>query len=323
MRRILLSALAALPVFAYSQITILTENFDSYNDQDYAGVVSPWMSTWSGNTGAGTDDCQVTSAESSSPSNSIVVMGAQAGGTTDAMITFPSDYTAGRFEFSMKYKVAANKGGYFNLQSSGATPGTAWLAEVYFASDGTGNGLFGGQALTFTYPNDAWFDILVEVDIDNDMAHITIDGTEVGSGFQISLEADGSGTGANMSFGGINLYSAAPPAPAVGDCEYYVDDIMLVEITSGIGLDETVLEPAINVYPNPSTGNFAVKFEDMSMENATVTLVDLLGKTVYSEQMSIVGAGQVPFNMNLRNGVYFVTVTDGTQKMTKKIIVRK
>ncbi|OFZ65353.1 MAG: hypothetical protein A3D92_11990 [Bacteroidetes bacterium RIFCSPHIGHO2_02_FULL_44_7] len=321
MRRILLSALAALPLFAFSQVTILTENFDSYNDQDYAGVVSPWMSTWSGATG-GAEDCRVTSAESSSPSNSITITGPQAGGTTDAMLVFPSNYTSGRFELSFKYKVAASMGGYFNLQSNGTTPGTAWLAEVFFASDGTGNCLLGGQALTFNYTNDAWIDVVAEIDIDSDMAHLIIDGTEVGSGFQISLEATGSGTGANMSFGGANFYSYAAQAPAVGDCEYYVDDIMLVE-TTGVGLNETVLEPAISVYPNPSTGNFAVKFEDMSMDRATVTLVDLLGKTIYNEQMSIVGDGYVPFNMNLRNGVYFVTVSDGSQKMTKKIVVRK
>jgi hypothetical protein len=321
MKRILLSALAAVPLFAMSQTTIFTENFDTYNDQDWAGDVSSVMSTWSGVTGAGSsDDVPVTSAESSSPSNSVQVTGPQAGGSQDAMVVFPSNYTAGRYEFSMKYKVASGMGGYFNLQSDGAVPGTAWLAEIYFDAAGAGYVAAAGQQYTFNYTNGAWIDVVCVVDIDSDMGNIWIEGVQAGSGFVLSLEADGTGTGANMSFGGINLYSASGDATAA--CEYYVDDLMLVE-TTGVGLEEEVLNASMNVVPNPSNGNFVLDYTDMSMENATVTLVDILGKTIYSKKMSVVGNASLPFNMNLRNGVYFVTVTDGTSKLTKKIIVKK
>jgi hypothetical protein len=321
MKKILLSAVAVMPLLAFSQV-ILTENFDSYNVGDYAGVASPWMSTWSGATG-GAEDCLVTDAQASSPSNSIVITGPQTGGTTDAMLVFPSDYTTGHYVLSWKYMVASGMGGYFNLQASGSSPGTAWLAEVLLASDGTGTAAVGGQQLNFNYTNGAWIDIICDLNIDTDLGHIYIEGTEVGTGFQISLEADGSGTGANLSFGGANFYSYAPQAPAIGDCEYYVDDIMLVEMPSSASIEESPLAPAISVVPNPSSGNFSVNFEDMSMENADVVLVDVLGKVVYNEKMSVVGAGVIPFNLNLRNGVYFVTVSNGSQKMTKKVIVRK
>lgn len=321
MKKILLSAIIAFPLLASAQMTLFTENFDSYNSGDYAGVVSPYMSTWSGTTGTA-EDCMVTNSDASSPTNSIVIMGAQGGGATDAMVLFPDNYASGRFEYSMKYKVAANKGGYFNLQALGTAPGTAWLAEVYFASDGTGSAELGGQSLTFTYTNNAWIDVLCDIDIDNDLGHIYIGGVEIGSGFMLSVESNGSGVGANMKFGGVNLYSAAAPAPAVGDCEYYVDDISLV-MTAGLGVQEDILNPSISVSPNPTSGNFALKFEDMSMSNATVTLMDVLGKVIYSEKMSVVGNGSIPFAMNLRNGVYFVSVSNGSEKLTKKIIVRK
>ena len=61
----------------------------------------------------------------------------------------------------------------------------------------------------------------------------------------------------------------------------------------------------------------------MSMENAIVTLVDVLGQTIYSKNMSLVGNATLDFDLNLRNGVYLVSVTNGTAKMTKKIIVKK
>ena len=320
MKKILLSMILVAPLFAAGQVTILEENFDSYADQDYAGAVSPIMSTWSGNTGAGTDDCQVTSAEASSDFNSIMITGPNGGGAMDPMVVFPSNYAAGRFEYSMKYKVAATMGGYFNIQSNGAAPGTAWLAEVYFAADGSGNITAGGQALTFNYTNGAWIDVLIEMDIDSDLGRIWIDGFEVGSGFTISLESGGAGTGANLSFGGINLYSASGDPTAA--CEYYVDDIMLVE-TTGVGINETDLAPSMVVQPNPSKGNFVLNYKDMSMENATVTLVDVLGKTIYSKKMNVVGNASLAFDFNLRNGVYFVSVSNSHSKLTKKIIVRK
>ena len=102
MKRILLSALAFVPVMAFSQVNIFTENFDTYNDGDYAGEVSMYMSTWSGTVGAGSsDDILVTNTESSSPSNSVTVTGPQAGGAQDGMVVFPSNYTSGNFHYSM------------------------------------------------------------------------------------------------------------------------------------------------------------------------------------------------------------------------------
>lgn len=319
MKKILLSALSFLPAFLFSQTPIFSENFDSYSSGAFAAVSSPYMSTWT-NTPGGSDDCLITNNDYSSASNSIVITGPQAGGDIDAMVVFPSNYTTGRYEFSMKYKVAAGKGGYFNIQSNGTSPGTAWLAEVYFAADGSGSAQAGGQSLSFTYSNGSWIDVSCELDLDSDMGHLIIDGFEVGTGFTISVEADGAGTGANKSFGGINLYSAS--GDAVADCEYYVDDLSLVQ-TTGVGISETTLEPSISIYPNPSSGNFVVKFDDMSMENANVVLVDVLGNVVYNEKMNVLGTGIIPFNLNLRNGAYFVTVSTNEVKMTKKVIIRK
>ena len=92
MKRILLSALFIVPTLVIGQVTLIDENFDSYSDQDYAGTVSPIISTWSGNTGAGTDDCLVTSSESSSPSNSITNTGPQAGGNQKEIQSLHPDF---------------------------------------------------------------------------------------------------------------------------------------------------------------------------------------------------------------------------------------
>ena len=316
MKKILLSALFIVPTIVMGQI--IDENFDSYNAQDYAGVVSPVMNTWSGNTGAGTDDCLVTSAESSSGANSIVITGPNAGGSIDAMVTFPSDYTTGSFEYSMKYKVAAGMVGYFNCHST-STPPDRWMLQVYFAADGTGLSEMGGNSIIFNYTNGAWIDILVTVDLDADFAHFFVEGVEVGPGFIWSAESGGAASG-DAQFGGVNLYSAS--GDPIADCEYYVDDIMLVE-TTGVGIEEITLNPIFSVVPNPSNGNFTVNYKELDMASAEIQVVDVLGSVVYSSNSQLIGNGSIDFDLNLNTGVYFVRINDGATVLTERVIVKK
>ena len=319
MKRILLSALFTVPIMIIGQITLIDENFDSYSDQDYAGAVSPIISTWSGNTGAGTDDCLVTSSESSSPSNSITITGANAGGAIDAMVEFPSDYTTGRYEYSMKFKVAAGMGGYFNLQSN-AAPGTAWLVDLFFAADGTGVVEMNTQ-VPFTYTNGTWIDIMFVMDLDADMGQVFIEGIEVGTGFTISLEAYGAGTGANLSFGGINLYSLSGDPTA--DCEYYVDDIMLVN-TTGVGVDELNNTSSFTIFPNPATTSASIEVSLDNKSEVAVRVLDVIGKQVAAKNYGIFSTSSV-INLNTTDypsGIYLVEVSVNGKKATKRLIIK-
>ena len=316
MKRILLSALFIVPTMVIGQI--IDENFDNYANQDYAGVVSPVMSTWSGTTG-GSDDCFVTSAESSSPNNSITITGANAGGAIDAMIEFPSDYTTGRYEYSMKFKVASGMGGYFNLQSN-AAPGTAWLVDLFFAADGTGTVEMNTQ-VPFTYTNGAWIDILFVMDLDADMGQVFIEGTQVGSGFTISLEAYGDGTGANLSFGGINLYSLSGDPTA--DCEYYADDIMLVN-TTAVGVDELTNRSSFTVFPNPATTSASIEVLLDNKSEVAISVLDLLGKQVVAKNYGVFSTSSV-INLNTTDypsGIYLVEVSVNGQKSTEKLVIK-
>ena len=319
MKRILLSALFIVPTLVIGQI--IDENFDSYSDQDYAGTVSPIISTWSGNTGAGTDDCLVTSSESSSPSNSITITGANAGGAIDAMVEFPSDYTTGRYEYSMKFKVAAGMGGYFNLQSN-AIPGTAWMINVFFAADGTGAADLAGTSVVFNYTNGAWVDVMIMCDLDNDNAELWIEGAQVGTAFQWSLESDGTGTGANKSFGGINLYSLSGDPTA--DCEYYVDDIMLVN-TTAVGVDELTNRSSFTVFPNPATDVMNIQFTTNSSDQFGFVLYNLVGEKVMSENWGTLPTGQQTYTLNMNSiatGMYMLELTSSIGSTTLPVQVR-
>lgn len=383
MKKTLLTALFIVPAMSFAQTTIMSENFDSYADGDWAAVVSPIMSSWDGTTGAA-PDCQITSSESNSPSNSIDINGPAGGGAIDPIVVFPSDYTSGLYLYSMKMKVASGFGGYFNVQAS-STPGIAWIAEVYFNSNGSGYANAGGLTLNFTYTNNSWIDIDVLADLDADQGEIFIEGNSIGT-FTWSAEAGGGGS--TLSWGGMNLYAAADGNDA---CQYYVDDISLVQdpcmydsdvtangavlsadmngatyqwidcntgaaisgetgqsyttTTNGSyacvvtacgmsdtsacvdvlywGFEDVVSNPALNIVPNPSNGNFTVNYSDMNMANASVVIMDVLGSRVYSSNASVVGNGAMEFDLDLENGVYFVTFVEGSNKLTKRVVVRK
>ncbi len=321
MKRILLSALFIVPTLVIGQVTLIDENFDSYSDQDYAGAVSPIISTWSGNTGAGTDDCLVTSSESSSPSNSITITGPQAGGNQDAMIVFPSDYTSGSYAFSMKYKVATGKGGYFNCHSTSIPP-DRWMLQVYLAADGTGLAEMGGDSVYFNYTNGAWVDFVVSADLDTDIAHFYVEGIEVGSGFVWSAEALGAATG-SAQWGGINLYSAS--GDPVADCEYYVDDILLIDNTGvATGVDELNNTSSFTVFPNPATTSTSIEISLDNESEVAVRVLDVIGKEVAVKNYGVFSTSSV-INLNTTDypsGIYLVEVSVNGKKATKRLIIK-
>ena len=81
------------------------------------------------------EDAFVVNTNSSSPSNSVQIQGNT--GPTDVMMTFPSIYTSGKYEFSMKFFVTTGRGGYFNIQET-QTAGQGWKLDVFFSSGGSG-----------------------------------------------------------------------------------------------------------------------------------------------------------------------------------------
>ena len=78
----------------------------------------------------------------------------------------------------------------------------------------------------------------------------------------------------------------------------------------------------VKIYPNPAQEFIAIQ-SDMQENNLQVTLVDVLGKVI---QTSEILQGSTLCIMDLStvyNGIYFITVTDGKNDKSFKIIVNK
>ncbi|AUC77575.1 glycosyl hydrolase family 8 [Olleya sp. Bg11-27] len=79
----------------------------------------------------------------------------------------------------------------------------------------------------------------------------------------------------------------------------------------------TVIENDFTVYPNPSSGDVNIKFNNA--QDRSVTIYNTLGSVVYRNDLILDSAIKVN---NLKNGVYFIQTNTSGSTQTKKLVVR-
>ena len=81
-------------------------------------------------------------------------------------------------------------------------------------------------------------------------------------------------------------------------------------------------KPEIDIFPNPSSGQFTVAVTNCSDEINMMTLYALDGKSV---EKRILKPGLYEtyesFDLNLSKGIYFICTTAGETILTQKIII--
>ncbi|NRD22253.1 T9SS type A sorting domain-containing protein [Winogradskyella litoriviva] len=78
----------------------------------------------------------------------------------------------------------------------------------------------------------------------------------------------------------------------------------------------------LNIYPNPNNGEFNIGFNPKTGEAISIDVYDIRGRSIYSNVYSSVGRFEETIALsNAQSGVYMLTISDGLQKVTKKIIV--
>jgi len=82
--------------------------------------------------------------------------------------------------------------------------------------------------------------------------------------------------------------------------------------------DEIV--PWFKMYPNPSEGNFVIDFDDLQRGSVKITISDLNGRVVYSNELN----GEIiPLSVDLPDGVYMLRAESGNQHFMQKLIIRR
>ncbi len=88
------------------------------------------------------------------------------------------------------------------------------------------------------------------------------------------------------------------------------------------GLNATVTTGRFGIYPNPGTGAFHLVFDGDGMSSKTLTVIDLTGRVLHSEQVAVnMGRNNISLNLPmLQSGTYLVKL--GTDRVTKLVITR-
>lgn len=113
----------------------------------------------------------------------------------------------------------------------------------------------------------------------------------------------------------LNLLAAQSGTPGFGYKLKVVDP-------NGINDISDELSAAMQVMPNPSNGRFDVKLNYFERMEGTLTVLDVTGKSVYSEQVNSNGPYNASINLsNVTRGMYVVQLKTATGIASKKLTI--
>ncbi len=292
----------------------ICDDFDAYIADSLAAVQSngTWT-TWS-DTPGGAEDAFVSSAQSFSAPNSVVLEEA----TTDFVLPF-GDLTTGAWEWGAKMYFPTGKGGYFNLMHvfEPSSNTFEWAIDVFFNGDGTGTSTAAGVAdVAFTYPEATWIDVKCIVDLDFDLAKMYVDGNLIRE-WQWSIN-NGSGAEGTNQLAVADFYPAA-----VTGALYYMDNVYFIATDNLTGVNVAELNNVeFGVYPNPNNGSFSLIAQQTG--NYTVQIIDVVGRVVYSETLALNKGMKSDINSDVTaTGLYTVKLINqqSNEIQTQQIIV--
>lgn len=78
----------------------------------------------------------------------------------------------------------------------------------------------------------------------------------------------------------------------------------------------------LNVYPNPASNSITVMLKNESTSTATMEITNLMGQTVYADQLQPESANTVNTE-KFDNGIYMIRVSEDGQVFTKKFIIER
>jgi len=201
------------------------ENFDAYKAEEALGLESEGVwTTWYRQPGS-SEDALISSEVSRSAPNSIKIK--SDADTIDVVLPL-GNLSSGHWDLSFWMYVKQGAGAYFNVLHAFESDESNWAAQFWFSKIGHGHMTVGGgsQNKNFTHPRAEWFEIKMNINIDEDLAILSIDGEELthwawseGSKNQSPTEHSG--------LAGLCFISAAKEG---SDAHFYIDDVSFSEL---------------------------------------------------------------------------------------------
>jgi hypothetical protein len=96
----------------------------------------------------------------------------------------------------------------------------------------------------------------------------------------------------------------------------------LVQDNVGIA-PAAIYQAEVRLSPNPNRGAFSLQIENHSMEQAELSIVDITGRTVHQESLSLRGQDvRIAIEKKLKPGHYFVRLSHQNRSQVLKMVVR-
>lgn len=91
-----------------------------------------------------------------------------------------------------------------------------------------------------------------------------------------------------------------------------------------LGVDEAEIVENLNVFPNPSKGEFTISFDNSQNRDISLEVLDIQGRIVHAEGAIVRGFGAIRHTVNLNSlnpGFYLLRLSDGESFQGRKIQV--
>lgn len=91
-----------------------------------------------------------------------------------------------------------------------------------------------------------------------------------------------------------------------------------------VGVQESIATKLeFSVFPNPSTGQFALRFKTEKLKRFTLKVRNNLGQTVLNEELSVNGSFAKSIDLSgYESGVYFLSLENESERFVEKIVVQ-
>ncbi|MFP4844512.1 reprolysin-like metallopeptidase [Winogradskyella sp. PE311] len=94
-----------------------------------------------------------------------------------------------------------------------------------------------------------------------------------------------------------------------------------VNVTNNLSIDDNELD-SLAIYPNPNNGEFTVQFNPKFSEDILIQVYDIRGRSVFIKTFNTTARFDEMIRLNkAQSGVYLLQITNGLQKVTKRIII--
>ena len=140
-----------------------------------------------------------------------------------------------------------------------------------------------------------------------------------------------------LPVGSLNVYNGNVPAGlwqiafrdlvagesgTINSVDLEICSLTITQLPPVVVANEYFAFQNLSIAPNPSNGNFTVKFDSGTNNKINIAVNDIRGRIVFEKEYQ--NAGFFSENLELNNmqkGIYLVTIKDGEKQIVKKIVV--